>query len=309
MRRAWRLLARHRGYRLLLTAELVSLAGDWVLSIGLTYQVYRLTDSTLASGTMLLAWWLPQTLLGSPAGVLADRWDHRLTMVAADLLLAAGLLPLLLVHDAGQVWLVYLVVFWEGSVEQFFGPAQAAAVPHLVDAEELTAANGIYGQAQAVARLTGSAIGGVIAAHGGLAAVAVADGASFLLSAGLIARVRGYGTPPARTSARDRRETRAEWIAGIALARRPPDRPGRPARGSDHRRLHDSTASPGRQRSPGPRIRRIRHRIGRDHHARHRHWRRAGIRHRHHPGPRHPGSRLQRNRALPHRWPASSSRT
>ena len=140
MRRAWQLVARNHGYRLLLTAGLVSLAGDWVLSVGLTYQVYRLTGSTLASGTMLLAWWLPQIPLGSVAGVLADRWDRRLTMVTADLLLAAGLLPLLLAHGAGQVWIVYLVAFWEGAVEQFFIPAQAASVPHLVAADELTAA-------------------------------------------------------------------------------------------------------------------------------------------------------------------------
>ena len=102
------------------------------MSAGLTYLVYRLTGSTPASGIMLLAWRPPQILLSSLAGVLADRWDRRLTTVFADLLLAAGLFPLLLVHDAGQVWVVYLVAFWEGAVEQFFTPAQAASVPHLV---------------------------------------------------------------------------------------------------------------------------------------------------------------------------------
>lgn len=223
MRRAWHLVARHRGYRLLLTAGLISLAGDWILSVGLTYLVYRLTGSTLASGIMLLAWWLPQILLSSLAGVLADRWDRRLTMVFADLLLAAGLFPLLLVHDAGQVWVVYLVAFWEGAVEQFFTPAQAASVPHLVDADELTAANGAYGQAQSVARLAGSAIGGVIAAYGGLTAVALSDAATFLVSAMLLARVRGYGTAP-RTAGETggQRRAQAEWAAGIRKCARDP---------------------------------------------------------------------------------------
>lgn len=218
MRRAWRLFASHREYRLLLAAGLVSLAGDWVLSVGLTYLVYRITGSTLASGIMLLAWWLPQILLGSLAGVFADRWDRRNTMVVADLLLAAGLLPLLLVHSAAQVWIIYLVTFWEGSVEQFFTPAQAALVPHLVDADELTAANGAFGQAQSVARLVGSAIGGLIAAYGGLAAVALSDAASFLVSAVLLTRVRDYGAIPripAGMSSGGGRETRAEWTAGI----------------------------------------------------------------------------------------------
>ena len=223
MRRAWHLVARHRGYRLLLTAGLISLAGDWILSVGLTYLVYRLTGSTLASGIMLLAWWLPQILLSSLAGVLADRWDRRLTMVFADLLLAAGLFPLLLVHDAGQVWVVYLVAFWEGAVEQFFTPAQAASVPHLVDADELTAANGAYGQAQSVARLAGSAIGGVIAAYGGLTAVALSDAATFLVSAMLLARVRGYGTATRTAGGTGgQRRAQAEWAAGIRKCARDP---------------------------------------------------------------------------------------
>lgn len=224
MRRAWRLVAGHRGYRLLLAAGLVSMAGDWILSAGLTYLVYRITGSTLASGIMLLAWWLPQILLGSLAGVLADRWDRKMTMVITDVLLAAGLLPLLAVHGVGQVWVVYLVTFWEGSAEQFFTPAQAALVPHLVDADELTAANGTLGQAQNLARLAGSAIGGVIAAHGGLTAIALSDAATFLASAVLLAQVRGHGTaPPVPASVPGRsRDTRAEWIAGIRKCARDP---------------------------------------------------------------------------------------
>ena len=224
MRRAWRLVARHRGYRLLLIAGLVSLTGDWVLSVGLTYQVYRLTGSTLASGTMLLAWWLPQVLLGSLAGVLADRWDRRLTMVAADALLAAGRVPLVLVHGAGQVWIVYLVAFGEGAVEQFFTPAQAASVPHLVDADELAAANGAYGQVQNVARLGGSATGGVIAALGGLTAITASDAASFLISATLLLWIRGYGTAPKHVASNHGTpgRNRAAWTAGIRMCARDP---------------------------------------------------------------------------------------
>lgn len=73
MKRAWLLLARHRDYRLLLAAGLVSLTGDWILIVGLTYWVYRLTGSTLASGIMLLVTFSPQFLLGSVAEVFADR--------------------------------------------------------------------------------------------------------------------------------------------------------------------------------------------------------------------------------------------
>ena len=39
MRATWRLLAVHRDLRLLLSAGLFSLAGDWILRIGLVYRV------------------------------------------------------------------------------------------------------------------------------------------------------------------------------------------------------------------------------------------------------------------------------
>lgn len=73
MSSTWTLLRVNRDYRLLLSAGLVSLSGDWVLAVGLGYYVYLLTGSTLASGTVLLASVLPGTLLGSVAGVFADR--------------------------------------------------------------------------------------------------------------------------------------------------------------------------------------------------------------------------------------------
>ena len=114
-------------------------------------------------------------------------------MIAADLLLAAGLLPLLLVRGAAQVWIVFAVMFWEGSVQQFFSPAEQAMVPRLVPDEELVTANAVNGQVSNVSRLAGSALGGILAAAGGIAAVTLIDAGSFLASAMLLAMVRTSG--------------------------------------------------------------------------------------------------------------------
>jgi Na+/melibiose symporter-like transporter len=130
MRTLWRALTRHRNLRLLLSAGLLSLTGDWILRTGLAYYVYALTGSTLASATTLLASLIPQVALGSLAGVYVDRWDRRRTMVVTNLLLAAGLLPLLAVHSRHQVWIIYLVTVAQSSLAQFFTTAEAAMVPH-----------------------------------------------------------------------------------------------------------------------------------------------------------------------------------
>ena len=190
---AWRMLARRRDLRLLLSAGMVSLSGDWILRIGLIYRVYVVTGSTVVSALLMASSFAPQVLLGAVAGVYADRWDRKRTMIAANLLLAAGLLPLLLVHGAGGVWIVLAVMFWEGSVQQFFSPAQQAMVPRLVPDDELLPANAVSGQISDASRLAGSAAGGIIGAAGGIAAVTLTDAASFIISAGLLTLVRTSG--------------------------------------------------------------------------------------------------------------------
>ena len=198
MRATWRILAGRRDLRLVLSAGIISMTGDWILTIGLIYTVYAATGSTVASALAMASAFAPQVLLGAVAGVFADRWDRKRTMIAADLLLAAGLLPLLLVRGAALVWIVFAVMFWEGAVQQFFSPAQQAMVPRLVPDDELVTANAASGQVANVSRLAGSALGGLLAAFGGLLAVTLADAASFLASAALLAKVRTSGRTASR---------------------------------------------------------------------------------------------------------------
>ena len=225
MRATWRMLAARRDLRLVLSAGIISLTGDWVLTIGLIYRVYAVTGSTVASALMMASSFAPQVLLSAVAGVFADRWDRKRTMIVADLLLAAGLLPLLLVRGAGQVWIVFVVMFAEGALKQFFSPAEQAMVPRLVPDEELLAANALNGQVSNASRLAGSAIGGILVAAGGLTAVTLTDAASFAVSAALLALVRtsgrAAGADPSGEQVRTGlRRIGAELRAGLGLTGR-----------------------------------------------------------------------------------------
>jgi len=222
------MLAARRDLRLVLSAGIISLTGDWVLTIGLIYRVYAVTGSTVASALTMASSFAPQVLLGAVAGVFADRWDRKRTMIVANLLLAAGLLPLLLVHGAGQVWIVFVVMFAEGAVKQFFSPAEQAMVPRLVPDDELLTANALNGQVSNASRLAGSAIGGILVAAGGLAAVTLTDAASFVASAVLLTLVRtsgrAAGADPSeeqvRTIGLGLRRIGAELRAGLDLSAR-----------------------------------------------------------------------------------------
>ena len=212
-----RLLADNRDFRFLVSAGLVSMTGDWILGVGLTYLVYSITGSTLASGAMLLASVLPSILLGSLAGVLVDRWDRRTTMIVTNLLQVVGLVPLLFVHDSGTIWIVYVVAAYQGIVEQFFGPAEQALIPHLVPEGELLGANGLNSQIRNAARLVGSAAGGIVAAQAGLRGLAVLD-AALLRGRGRAARCDQVQARRSRAASGGlARGARESWSAGSAF--------------------------------------------------------------------------------------------
>lgn len=202
--------------RLLLAAGLVSQTGDWILATGIAFQIYLLTGSTAATALALLATQIPQVLLGSPAGVLVDRWDRRWVMVLVSLVLAVVLVPLTVVHDVGQVWIVYLVVVLSSCLSPFFLAAEASLLPALVARPDgLVTANAANAQVGNIARLLGAALGGIIVASGGLPLLGVADIASFVLAALLIGLIRHRPSPiePARL------HLLRDWVQGLRVIR------------------------------------------------------------------------------------------
>ena len=210
--------------RLVLTAGVVSQVGDWALSVGLVYFVYLLTGSTLATGAALLTAVVPQALVGSVAGVYVDRWSRRRTMIATNLLLAAGLVPLLFVHAVGEIGVVYAVLGFESAVGAFFPPAEGALIPEIVPAELLLQANSMYGSGRQLARLSGAGIGGILVGVYGLVGVAWLDLGSFVVAAAvLLPVVEQYRVPrPPRGTSRTLsalRRLRAEWLGGVAATR------------------------------------------------------------------------------------------
>jgi MFS family permease len=215
---------RQRNFALLWFGGLISMAGDWVLRIGLPLYIYQLTGSTLATGIMFMAGMLPSLLLGSVAGVFVDRWDRKRTMVIANVLLAVSLLPLLLVRSAEWVWIAYIAAFAQSCIAQFFDPAESAMLPLLVGEEHLPTANALNALNNNLARLIGPAIGGVVLAVGGLTGVALVDAASFLIAAGMIALITADGravraeTPVAPAGAGGQwLAVWREWLEGLRI--------------------------------------------------------------------------------------------
>lgn len=212
---------RHRDFALLWIAGLVSVAGDYALIAALPLHAYALTNSAVATGAVFAASLLPRILFGSVAGVFVDRWDRKRAMIAADLLRAVLLLPLLLVVSADLLWLLYLVRAGTGMLGLIFEPAESALLPRLVGEDRLVTANALNSLNNNLGRLVGPAVGGVLYATGGLSTVVLVDSLSFAISAVFIAAIRANARPersddgPLGGSAVARMVS--EWRAGLQV--------------------------------------------------------------------------------------------
>ncbi|MGH2455289.1 MAG: MFS transporter [Candidatus Limnocylindria bacterium] len=207
----------------------ISMVGDWILIVGLPFEIYRRTGSTLATGAMVLAYLVPSVALGSVAGVFVDRWDRRRLMVGINLVLAVAILPLLAMDGLG-IWIAYLVLVVASSLEQLFHPAETALLPNLLESPEddLVTANALNGMNNHLARLIGPALGGLIVAAGGLTAVTIVDAASFVLAAALIGSIRSPNTRAVRVESLEHQAATAwrrlavEWREGLGVIVRHP---------------------------------------------------------------------------------------
>lgn len=217
-------LFRQRDFALLWTAGLISTTGDAALFVALPLHAYQVTGSAAASGAVFAAGIIPTVLFGSIAGVFVDRWDRKRTMVAADLLRAVLLLPLLLAGSPDWLWLVFAVRAAMSFGNIFFAPAENALLPHLVGEDHLVAANSLNSLNNLLGILVGPAVGGVVFAASGMVGIAYVTALAFLASGVLIARIRASGrAEPGEPGVADGtgpfRRAVLEWRDGVRLMR------------------------------------------------------------------------------------------
>src|SRR5215211_3778686 len=156
---------RHRDFRLLWSGACVSLLGDGAFLVALAWQVYALSDTATAMSLVGIAMTVPTIVLLLVGGVASDRLDRRRIMLAADLVrgVAVGLLAVLSLAGALELWHIVVLVVFYGSGAAFFAPAFDPIVPELLPAECLGSANALDQVVRPIAfRLAGPALGGVV---------------------------------------------------------------------------------------------------------------------------------------------------
>jgi Transmembrane secretion effector len=157
-------LRRNRDFLLLQVGQLLSETGTQSSSVAYPLLVLAVTGSAAKAGIVAFARTLPLALLALPAGVVADRWDRKRLMIAADgvRVLAVGCLAAAILLDAIAFWAIPLVAFVEGSGAVVFSAAQAGAMRAVVPARQLPAAAAAQTGRWAAVRLAGPPLGGAL---------------------------------------------------------------------------------------------------------------------------------------------------
>jgi MFS family permease len=186
----WQLLRRNRDFRLLYAGTLISLGGDWFLTVALADLVLQLTSSATLVSLVLLCQTLPIFLFTPHAGHLIDRIDRRKLMIATDVARTAACLLPLLARTPAMLPFAFAGVILISIGSAYFEPASQAALPNIVAAEDLGPANVLMSSTWGTMLAVGAGIGGAVTALFGRNVSFLVDSASFLLSAILLWRMR-----------------------------------------------------------------------------------------------------------------------
>lgn len=185
-----RLLRDYPGFRLLWSAQVVSLLGDWFNTVVLSVLVAEYSDgSGLAVSLFLMVRFLPPMLVGPFAGVLVDRFNRKKILVYSNIIRTGVVLLFLLATTPDTLWLIYLLTIIQFTLSALFEPAQSAITPSLVPREGLVPANTLASITWSVMLALGAIIGGVVASIFGALTAIIIDALTFALAGYLISRI------------------------------------------------------------------------------------------------------------------------
>lgn len=191
---------RERAFFLLFAGRTISMVGTTLAPVALAFTIIHLTGSPADLGLVLAATFIPQIVLLLVGGVWADRLPRNVVMVASDAVaaVAQGVLAVLVLTGAAEVWHVVVVAGIRGVAAAFFVPASSGIVPQVVRPALIQPANAILGLSRNGSAIAGAAVGGVLVAAVGPGWALAADAATYVLGGAFLVFLRLPAIPVAR---------------------------------------------------------------------------------------------------------------
>ncbi len=179
------------------TGQTISNLGSSVTLFALPLLVYKLTGSALSLGITTAATFLPYLLFGLILGAWTDRVDRKRMMIGTDIgrALIIASIPMLFAFGFLTIWWIYIVAFIHATMKICFDAGEFAAIPSLVNQDDLVTANGRIQASYSGASIIGPLLAGVLVTLVPLSTLLWFDALSFLVSSFSLALIRiGFNT-------------------------------------------------------------------------------------------------------------------
>ena len=154
-------LWRNRDYMLLWSGQLISTLGTSASTLVYPLLILAMTNSPAAAGLGSAFGSIPYIIFSLPVGALMDRWNRKRVMILCDIgrALTLASIPVAMLFGVLTIWQIYAAALIEGSLFVFFNIAEVAALPRVVEKQQLPAAAAQNEAGFGVAAIAGPSIG------------------------------------------------------------------------------------------------------------------------------------------------------
>lgn len=153
-----------RNYLPMGIGQIVSLLGSALVQFALVWYVTKQTGSATVLATATTAALVPNILLGPFVGALVDRWNRKLVMIIADLVVAIATVVLALLFATGaiQIWHIIAILLTRSAAGVFQSPARTAATTLMVPKEHLGRLGGVNQAVDGMINVFSPALGALL---------------------------------------------------------------------------------------------------------------------------------------------------
>ena len=212
---------RERDFALFWTGWTVSLIGDGFFLVAIAWQVYDLWNAPTALAIVGVAETVPLVGFLLVGGVVTDRFERRLVLIASSALRGAcvALLGVLALAGAIELWHIFLISAAYGAGQAFQGPAAGAIIPDLVPSRLLVQANSLSQVVRQLAfAFVGPAVGGLVVRGLGIGTAFLVDAASFAFAIAMLTLLAPRPAAVQREGAQP--SMRADIVEGLRFVRK-----------------------------------------------------------------------------------------
>lgn len=181
-----------RNFFTIWVGQAVSLITSAILQMAIIFYLTEKTGSALVLSIASLAGFLPYGIFGPAIGVLVDRYDRKLVMIGADLIIAAAgaVLAVIALFMELPIWMIMVVLFIRSVGTAFHTPALNAVTPLLVPKQQLMKCAGYSQSLQSISYILSPAVAAFLYAIWRLNVIIAIDVLGALIACGTVAFVR-----------------------------------------------------------------------------------------------------------------------